>query len=555
MKNTFLLTLLLTLSIPMRANNQQLMDSLDAAIAQRAQYIQAKSDRIGSLKRRLIEGVSGERALSIIDDLYDEYHVFQFDSAMSYADRGLALALGLGNSYYTTLFTVHRSEILAIGGLYSEALECMNMLREQPADSLLRLKQLLAYNAIYSYWSDYCHDVHYAPFYRAKADSCLYQAIAYVKPDDPLYDYYQGEKNVYLDHDDKQARIHYLNALKRIDQHSRAYSMASFALAGNYRVAGEQDKYIEYVIKAALSDLKNCTMENLALQDLAVCLFDENEEQIRRAELYINTSMEDAKFYNNRLRILEISRTLPQIMNTYQATIVAKNKKLRNSVMFISLLVLALLLTAYYIYRQNRKLASRRRELASSHQKLIGMNKQLADSNKTHAALNQQLKELNLQLINTNKRREGLASIFIDLCAQYIDKLGMYQTLVKRKIKANQAQELLQTISSTRISEQDASTFLHRFDKAFLDLYPTFVEEFNALLTDDGQIVLKSPNTLTTELRTFALIRLGVKNTADIAGLLFLSPQTIYNCRSVMKNRARRREMFDDDVQRLCAVN
>ena len=555
MKNTFLLTLLLTLSIPMRANNQQLMDSLDAAIAQRAQYIQAKSDRIGSLKRRLIEGVSGERALSIIDDLYDEYHVFQFDSAMSYADRGLALALGLGNSYYTTLFTVHRSEILAIGGLYSEALECMNMLREQPADSLLRLKQLLAYNAIYSYWSDYCHDVHYAPFYRAKADSCLYQAIAYVKPDDPLYDYYQGEKNVYLDHDDKQARIHYLNALKRIDQHSRAYSMASFALAGNYRVAGEQDKYIEYVIKAALSDLKNCTMENLALQDLAVCLFDENEEQIRRAELYINTSMEDAKFYNNRLRILEISRTLPQIMNTYQATIVAKNKKLRNSVMFISLLVLALLLTAYYIYQQNRKLASRRRELASSHQKLIGMNKQLADSNKTHAALNQQLKELNLQLINTNKRREGLASIFIDLCAQYIDKLGMYQTLVKRKIKANQAQELLQTISSTRISEQDASTFLHRFDKAFLDLYPTFVEEFNALLTDDGQIVLKSPNTLTTELRTFALIRLGVKNTADIAGLLFLSPQTIYNCRSVMKNRARRREMFDDDVQRLCAVN
>lgn len=331
--------------------------------------------------------------------------------------------------------------------------------------------------------------------------------------------------------------------------------MASFALAGNYRVAGEQDKYIEYVIKAAMCDLKNCTMENLALQDLAVCLFDESEEQITRAELYINTSMEDAKFYNNRLRILEISRTLPQIMNTYQATIVAKNQKLRNSVVFISLLVLALLLTAYYIYKQNRKLASRRRELASSHQKLINMNKQLADSNKTHAALNQQLKELNQQLIHTNKRREGLASIFIDLCAKYIDKLGMYQTLVKRKIKANQAQDLLHTISSTRISEQDASTFLHRFDKAFLDLYPTFVEEFNALLSDEGQIAVKSPGTLTTELRTFALIRLGVKNTADIAGLLFLSPQTIYNCRSVMKGKARRRETFDDDVQRLCTVN
>ena len=125
---------------------------------------------------------------------------------------------------------------------------------------------------------------------------------------------------------------------------------------------------------------------------------------------------------------------------------------------------------------------------------------------------------------------------------------------MKRKIKANQAQELLQTISSTRISEEDAATFLNRFDKAFLELYPTFFDEFNALLSENGRIYQKSPTTLTTELRTFALIRLGVKNTADIAGLLFLSNQTIYNCRSVIKNRAINKDTFDDDVQKLCTV-
>ena len=161
---------------------------------------------------------------------------------------------------------------------------------------------------------------------------------------------------------------------------------------------------------------------------------------------------------------------------------------------------------------------------------------------------------VNDQLVDTNKKREGLASIYIDLCAKYIDKLGKYQTLVKRKIKANQAQELLQTISSTRISEEDAATFLNRFDKAFLELYPTFVDEFNALLQEDGRIQQKSPLSLNTELRTFALIRLGVKNTADIAGLLFLSPQTIYNCRSVIRNRAISKDTFDEDVQKLCAV-
>ena len=132
--------------------------------------------------------------------------------------------------------------------------------------------------------------------------------------------------------------------------------------------------------------------------------------------------------------------------------------------------------------------------------------------------------------------------------------MAKYQTLVKRKIKAHQEQELLQTISSTRISEEDAATFLNSFDKAFLELYPTFVEEFNALLIEDGRILQKSPHTLSTELRTFALIRLGVKSTADIAGLLFLSNQTIYNCRSVTKNKAVNKETFDDDVMRLCTV-
>lgn len=295
-------------------------------------------------------------------------------------------------------------------------------------------------------------------------------------------------------------------------------------------------------------------MENLALQTLAVYLYQRGEDNIERAEKYINHSMEDAKFYNNRLRILEISRNLPQIMNAYQATMEKQNKNLRYSILFISLLVVALFVTVFFIHRQNRKLTSRRRELAENNQQLTSLNRKLAESSQHQTDLNIQLQELNQLLMDTNKHREGLASIYIDLCAKYIDKLNKYQTLVKRKIKANQAQELLQTISSVRISQEDAATFLNRFDKAFLELYPTFVEEFNALLRNDGQLLQKSPHSLTTELRTFALIRLGVNNTADIAGLLFLSNQTIYNCRSTIKNRAIRKETFDDDVMHLCTV-
>lgn len=551
-----LLLFILLLSVPelIMAGNQELLDSLDKTIAQRTKFVKVKEEKINSLKKSLTEAAKDEKTLKIISDLYDEYYVFQFDSALIYADRGLELARLQNNDFYISLFTIHRSEILAIGGLYPEAVENMNTISVPPADQELRFKYLFTYSVIYTYWSDYCNDKHYSPLYRAKADEYLSQALEYAPKDAPLYEYYLGEKNVYLDHDGKKARNHYLKALINIDESDREFSMASFALAGNYRLAGEQDKYLEYVIKAALCDLKNCTMENMALQNLALFLFEENESQIERAERYINVSMADAKFYNNRLRILEISRIMPQIMNTYQANMEKTNTKLQYSIIFISLLVLGLFFTVYYIYRQNRKLSTRRKELANSNLQLTNLNQQLADSNKDQAYLNEQLKELNQRLVDTNKRREGLASIYIDLCAKYIDKLAKYQTLVKRKIKANQTQELLQTISSTRISEEDAATFLHRFDKAFLELYPTFVEEFNALLQENGRIQQKSPHTLPTELRTFALIRLGVKSTADIAGLLFLSPQTIYNCRSVVKNKSVCKESFDEDVLRLCSV-
>ncbi len=554
MLRTWIFFVFLMLSSTLMADNQAILEELDAAIAKRDEFILAKENRINKLKLQIQEEHDSATILKTLDDLYNEYYVFKFDSAKACADKGLALAVAFKDSHYTTLFTIHRSEILAIGGLYSEARANLEAVDANKLDSNLRFKYHLALSLLYTYWTNYCNDHYYSPLYRAKADSCLIQGFKDINPQDPFYDYYMGEYCVYIKKDSREARKHYYRVLEKASEASRFYAMASNALAGNYLDDGNEEKYVEFLAKAAMSDLKCSTMENMALQSLAVRLFQNGEEHIERAERYINVSMEDAKFYNNRLRILEISRILPQIMTTYQDVTERQNRHLRYSISFISLLVVVLLFTAYFIYRQNRKLNIRRHELAESNNQLTDLNNQLAKSNNQQIDLNNQLQELNLRLVYTNKHRERLASIYIDLCAKYIDKLAKYQTLVKRKIKAHQEQELLQTISSTRISEEDAATFLNRFDKAFLELYPTFVEEFNALLTEDGRILQKSPHTLSTELRTFALIRLGVKSTADIAGLLFLSNQTIYNCRSVTKNKAVNKETFDDDVMRLCTV-
>ena len=175
------------------------------------------------------------------------------------------------------------------------------------------------------------------------------------------------------------------------------------------------------------------------------------------------------------------------------------------------------------------------------------MTKQLGE-------MNDKLSEANKGLSDTNHHREALVKIFINLCTKYIDRMKNYQKLVKRKIKANQTSELLSTPSSTRISAEDAQLFLANFDKAFLNLYPNFVDELNTLLPPDAQLKLSMPNSLSPELRIYALIRLGVKDSSEIANLLFYSPQTIYNYRSALKNKALNKDTFDNDVLQLCTV-
>lgn len=141
--------------------------------------------------------------------------------------------------------------------------------------------------------------------------------------------------------------------------------------------------------------------------------------------------------------------------------------------------------------------------------------------------------------------------LFMDLCATYISKLNNYRKLVTRKVKAHQTDDLLHSATSAKITEQEAATFYTQFDRAFKELYPTFVDDFNSLLLPDKQISLTKEGALPTELRIYALVRLGVTESAEIATLLFYSPQTIYNYRTAVRKRALRPDSFEEDVQAL----
>ncbi|EFC74194.1 hypothetical protein HMPREF0660_00166 [Prevotella melaninogenica D18] len=539
--------MLLPTTLSAGSKTQQLRQKLDNLLEQRKALIDNKNKDINRLKKNLTTSENTLKRLQTYEQLFEEYYVFQFDSAMTYLNKGIKLAKETQNTYYYNSNTISKAELLSIGGLYNEAIHEIEQVDTTVLDKAQHFEYYISLFRIHTYWADFCNDKTYTPTHRLKAQEYLKKAMPFCDETGKNHEYYLGEYAVFVLNNPQAARAHYIKAIKQLPQNSRFYAMSCFALSGSYGNEGNTEKQEEFLLLSSIADIENCTMENFALQNLAMYIFEHNKDELDLAQQYIQTALEDAHFYNNRLRIIEISSKLPVIVSSYQQTLNQRNKVQMTAIIAISLLLLFLLSAVFYIVKQTKRLSLQQQELQKN-------NNQLSELNTQQKELNTQLHGLNALLVDTNRKRERLAKLYIDLCAKYITRLKKQQTLVKRKIKANQITELLSQLSSERLSEEDAATFLSRFDKAFLDLYPDFTEELNSLLLPEGQIQNKSTDELTTEQRIMALIRLGVKESAEIADLLFYSPQTIYNYRSVLKGKAINKETFEEEVMKLCRV-
>lgn len=523
-----------TLATTNIVDEQHLLKLLDEYIERRELYTEQKEEKIKQLKIKLRIADSNTSRLSILNTIYREYYTYRYDSAMVYANRGLSLALSYNNTYYATLNRINRAAVLSTGGFYSQAETLLNEIGENNVPH--QLKQYYYYTTtwLYSYWEAFCDKSEFKDYYRQKKLQFLRLTVNtthsnYVG----LYAYLSGEL-AYLENPlGKNVLRHYTTAINNSLVNSRVHASAAYCIARYYREIGNMQLYEKYIVEAAISDMVCPLKENLALQELSTYLYKKDPKYANRAARYIYCSMKDAQFYNNRLRMLEISNIQPIIATANQEALAHKERIVRGVLAVVSFLSLVLLGMALLGYKQTKWLARSRREVKSQNLKLT---------------------ELNEKLIATNHRRETYMRLFMDISAVYIRKLIEYRKLVGRKIKANQTADLLKTINSYKLAEEEATTFYTRFDRAFIELYPGFVEELNHLLLPDAKIELPSPNSLTTEVRIFALMRLGVTDSQEIATLLFYSTQTIYNYKSAMRTRAINRETFDEDINRLCHV-
>lgn len=549
----FFAALFLTFLSQVSADNTNLL-RLDSVIAERPNITTAKEKKLAQLRSSLASTTNEKEKLALFEQMYQEYLTYRYDSALVYVQNSIILSKEIGNIAYYQQAVINYALLDARGGFYSEAADYLKGINLEELNDSLKYEYYITHFWLYMYWSQYSSNERVKEEYWRKMKENLVEAIKYEKENTINYQYLMGERMHYIDENSEKAAIYYRKVVDMAPVNSKLYASAAFSLARCYMDKGDMPMYELWLTNSAISDIVTPLKENLSLQELAMYLFEKDNDNVDRATSYIYCSMEDAQFFNNRLRLIELSGRFSTILSAYTKKINDQKSHILYGMIILGLLTLAILASALFIKKQNGQLHLRREELQTKNEELHQQHEEVRQKNALLVEQGKQLSALNEQLIDTNFKREGLAKIYIDLCAKYIDKLKKYQTLVKRKIKANQVQELLSTISSSRISEEDAATFMNKFDKAFLDLYPTFVAELNTLLLSDNQIVVKQPNTPTPELRIYALIRLGVKESSEIADLLFFSPQTIYNYRSAVKNRAINKDTFDEDVQKLCAV-
>ena len=515
-------------------NEEQLFHRLDSYIAQRSKFTQRKEAKLLRLKKQLYTTSDKRSQLRLYNQIYREYYTYRYDSAMTYAKKGFQLAVQLQDDYFINLNKINRAAVLSTGGFYSQAEDLMLAMDVEKMSPKLLQYYYYTLAWVYNYWGTFCNKSEFQEGLEAKKRFYLGKTLEHIgNKESALYYYLSGEFEYLKQRTSKKTLQFYMKALSASPLNSRVHASSAYCIARYYYDTDQKDLYEKYIVEAAISDQICPLKENLALQELSTYLYNKDASYAKRVAKYIYCSMEDAQFYNNRLRMVEISRILPLITETNHQAEVRKNRIVTASLVIVSILSLGFLAMAFFAFKMNKRLAKSRREIKSQ---------------------NTLLDELNQKLLNTNKRRETYMHLFMDISAVYIKKLDDYRKLVSRKIKAKQTADLLTAINSYKLAEEEAANFYIRFDKAFIDLYPNFVEEFNQLLLPEKQIVLPAPNSLTKELRIYALMRLGITDGQELATLLFYSTQTIYNYKAAIRKRAKDLTTFDAAINRLCNV-
>lgn len=514
-----------------------LSDSLTALIDKEPEFVRQKEGRIRKMKLKL-KNANLMEEYKINQQLYNEYKKFKVDSAIHYIKRNVDIAVALGETEQENDAKLKLSLSYSMGGMYREAeMILKNIVPEELSKDLLPVY----YDAYRRYWEYYSISTMRSGKYSSLIDKYIDLYLAHADPNTTSYKICYIMNRIAPQNIQEAKKL--LQELLAVEEEGTPdYAIITCELAVLSNRSNQFDLEKIYYMKSAIADIRNVTWENVSLQNLATICYRDND--LRKAFKYTQTAVEEAIASGIQFRATQMNKFYTAISAAYQK----QEARAKSVLMFFSILITAffvgLLVLTIYTYRQIKKIRQIKEKLSESNQKLQELNKTLND-------VNAQLQSKNGQLSEANNVKEQFIAQFFDLCSNYITRMEEYQNSLYKLVVNKHYESLAKQLKSTTNINKELETLYSHFDNIFLNLYPSFVSEFNALLREDEHIVLKTGLLLNKELRIYALLRLGINDGTKIANFLRCSTSTVYNYRTRMRNKSIVKDDFEAEVLKI----
>lgn len=540
------ISVLLGIVVESCRNNQSdttsYIQTLDSLLSRSDDFTRQRLANIEELKVKFNEAGNAEDRYVYSNMLVENYFTLSADSALRYTEESLRIAENEGDKSKMTRALINKGTLLAASGLLLQALATVDSIH--PAE--LAENEIVDYYAlriyVYGHLRSYVQgeDNEYYRLERLYKDSLM----SVISPGHPEYLLYKGW--AILGTEENPEKV--IKALReKINSDSLSeYQKArgAFVLARLYENQGDRENFEKYMTLSAIIDIKTANSATSSLRDLATIVFKDGSGDVDRANSYIRYSLNKALDYPNRAKAFGISKALDSINTEYQARLVRQQHRTILFLVLVCVLAGVLIVAIVAIIRQNKKLGRQREEVDRMNRQLNQKVVELSDAegklnemNNLLKHLNEDLKEKNEALYEANFVKEEYIGYVFNLCSSYIAKIEDLKRNIYLKTLKKQYKEIEAETNNIDIKDE-LKDFYHSFDSIFLTIYPDFVKDFNSLLLPEKQVVVKEGELLNMELRIYALMRLGITDSAKIAEFLHCAPQTIYNYRLRTRSRS-----------------
>lgn len=547
-----LVALLLAVVMPASAverNLEELYRQIDEAISHSPEYVAAYEHKIQEAKDAYVMEWSPEKKLEKLYQVYELYKAYSNDSALAYIQRYIDQAGQMGLAQAVCRGKVKMAFQCSTVGLYTESIGILHGLDSHQMTHDIRVDYYNACLHVCGELSYYTRLQNMRNYYGRLRDEFRDSLFNTATPSSEVF-LLQRETELLNAHQYKEALTVNDQRMGMVKENTRDYAIVSFYRYLIYIQMGNVAEAKYWLCQSALCDVRNAVMDQASLISLAQLL--NGNDDVERAYRYIRFTWDCNNFFNTRMRSWQIAPILDVIDNSYKNVTYRNTRLLIVGLVLLGLFVLTLLCLLFFLHRRHKQLAMARNALHDTNAKLASLNEELQQTNSQLSATNEQFVVLNSKLKEANSVKDEYIGRFLSLCAQYVDKLDNYRKMVNKKMKNKELDELFRITKSTELKEAEIEELNQNFDSVFLHLFPNFIDDFNALLEPEVQIHPKEENRLTTDLRIFALIRLGIEDSSKIAEFLHYSVNTVYNYRARIKNGAvGNREAFERQVKGL----